>query len=243
MSQLLMIASGKGGVGKSATAVFLGRALAFLEKSVLLVETGAGLRGLDFVLSLQKRVVFDLADVLDGGCPPEQAVVADSHQGNLHLIAAPANPGFVASQAALGDFLALCRRHYDHVIIDTPAGLGADLTLPAPFCDAALLVTTPDAVSVRGTASASAALWQAGLQNQRLVINQVPRMLMRSGTIGDLDDVIDGTGVQLIGLVPEDQGVKAATAAAAPLGRCPAKVAFDNIAARVCGRYVELMQF
>ena len=242
MSQLLMIASGKGGVGKSVTAVFLGRALAFLEKTVLLIETGAGLRGLDFLIAPQKRVVYDLADVLSGGCPPEQAVVADSHQGNLQLIAAPAQVGYLPDQKALGEFLSLCGSHYDFVIIDTPAGLGPETTMPAPFCDAALMVTTPDAVAVRGTASASAILWQAGLQNQRLIINQVPRMMVRSGTINDLDDVIDGTGVQLIGIVPEDTEVKVASATASPLGRSGAKTAFDNIAQRVCGRNVDLMK-
>lgn len=241
MAQVLLAVSGAGGAGKSTLCAFAGQELARRGRKVLLVEMCAGLRGLDLSLGLEGQVVYDLADLLLGRCPPEKAAIPHSRLPALQLIAAPADGDFRPGQQEFGNFLRWARELYDILLIDTPGSFGPGFSVPAACCDGALVVTAPLPVSMRGAGAVSARLREGGVTRQRLVINRIPRRLPPGGP-RDLDEVIDRVGVQLIAAIPSDPAVDGALAAGGELP--PASLAgraFANLAARLCGDEVPLL--
>jgi len=239
MPRSILITSGKGGTGKSTVTHLLGRALADRDQNILLLELDSGLRGLDLMLGVSDRVVFDLSDVLSGACRPAQAIVtAETPRGNLHLLAAPIDRRFLPDPKALHALLRLLATCYDFVLLDTAAGLGPSLDLAASVAEEALLVTTADRVSARDVSAAAQLL----ACPSRLVIN---RFLTRDlgGDMPTLDSVIDCAGVQLLSVIPFDPAVPAANAAGRALpASSRAKGEFDDLARRLLGERVPLNQ-
>lgn len=236
MGKVVAIASGKGGTGKSTVVAFLARALSEQGRSTLVVEADFGLRSLDLILGA-KQTLYDCADVLHRRCRLSEAVVPVGALG-LWLLPGGSDPDDLPDPQQWAALLELCRRCYDFVLIDLPGGLGRLVRQSCAAADLTLAVVTPDGVSVRDCAQLSRLLLQAGAENQKLIINRVPQKL--SGTVQDLDQVIDGTGIMLQGVVPFSQeiGLAAAQGTALPAGT--ARMAFGNIAARLCGRSVPL---
>ncbi len=213
MPKVLLVTSGKGGTGKSTVSQLLGRSLAARGKNVLLVELDAGLRGLDLMLGVSDRVVYDLGDVLTGRCRPVKAVViVDTPAGNLHLIAAPVDRHFVPDRTNLRLLLKGLSGCYDFLILDTAAGLGRSFDVAASAADEALIVATADTVSARDAAKTAQTLTCPA----RLIINQFTAKRL-TGDLPDLDAVIDRAGVQLISVIPFDPAVSAACSAGSPL--------------------------
>lgn len=238
---IIIIASGKGGAGKSTLTVNCGVGLARLGKKTLLVDADAGLRTLDLMLGVEDRVVYDAADVLNGGCEPVKAIVATEFNG-LHLLPAPQET-FDRNLLEKG-FRQLCRglsHYYDYILIDAPAGVGSGLTGIAKAASRAVLVSLPDPVSVRDGERAASVLRVCGIDHIRLVINRAHPAAL-GGTIPDLDAVIDGIGVRLIGVVPEDKQVCMARGRPLPVSNRGAAAAFSGIAERIDGRDVPLQK-
>lgn len=241
MAQVLLVASGAGGAGKTTVTVFLGRSLAELGKRVLLVEMAAGLRSLDMALGLEGTTVYDLADLLLGRCPPDKAVSPVPRAPGLGLVSAPGDPAFVPGQREYEAFARWARTQYDFVLIDAPSHLAPGFVVPAAVSNGALLVAVPQPASVRGGATFSGLLRQMGVTRQRLLINRVPGQLTVRQGLGDLDDVIDGVGAQLLGVVPAQREVADAMVLGKPLAtEALAARAFANIAQRLCGHQAEL---
>ena len=240
-AQVLIVTSGKGGVGKSSLSAMLGLALASLGKKVLLLEMDSGLRSLDIMLGVSNRAVYDLSDILYGRCRPVQAITRTAHS-NLHLILAPLRPDMPYTAEG---FAKVCRglsTVYDYLIAETPAGFGAAFDAAARAADSALLVVTPDRICVRDARVVSDYLDEKGLTRQRLLINRVGRQSMgRLKTVPDLDFVIDQVGEPLLGVIPEDPDAAGCLArGAAPGEGLPAAAACRNVARRLGGEYVEL---
>ncbi len=240
VSHIRLITSGKGGSGKSTVSAYLGGALVRRGLRVLLLEMDAGLRSLDIMLGANERAVFDLADVLTGRMDPGRAAVECAYQPGLWLLPAAADAGFLPKTEALRRFCREAGETYDTVLLDTPAGLGDGLKVSAAVADSALVITTPDPVSVRDAAGAAGLLFEAGISNTKLIINRLPEKPSQM-LVPDLDAVIDQVGAQLIGVIPEDKELMWASANGLPLS--PGSLAaweFDGIAARVEGCYVPL---
>jgi septum site-determining protein MinD len=246
MGESLLVTSGKGGVGKSTFAVNCGAALARMGRRVLLIDGDAGLRALDLMLSVSDRVVYDLADVLGGRCEPIKAIVK-TDIGGLSLLPAPldAQDGIFEP----GGMQQLCRglrKYYDYVVIDSAAGIGECMRTSACAADRAVVVSTPDPVSVRDADRAASVVLAQGVGSARLVLNRVVPRLMKAGAACSLDAAIDGTSLQLIGAVPEDEKIAEAAFKGVPaviLGNSPAARAFCNIARRLEGGSVPLLRF
>ena len=240
MAQTILVTSGKGGVGKSSSCVFLGYSLASQGKRVLIVELDAGLRGLDIMLGVENKTVYDMGDILLGRCDPYDAVVSSDYQQGLSLLPAPTDHWEELQQ---GDILWLIKAiadYYDYILMDSPAGFGKGFRIGAAAAELALLVVTPDPVCVRDGYLASVALEQRGVKRQRLLINRVRQQYVKS-ELPDLDTVIDQTGVQLIGVVPEDIWVMKAASRGVPLpSGSKALPAYQNIAKRLLGQYCPL---
>ena len=201
MANVLIVTSGKGGTGKTTVSLMLAKALCRRKKNVLLVELDSGLRGLDLLLKVSDKVVYDLSDVLTGGCKPIKAItVCNVPEGNLHLIAAPQDRRFVPDKNNLALLLKGLAACYDYLILDCAAGLGEGFDSARSVCTEALIVTTVDPVSVRDAARAAQELRGVPM---RLIINKFSRRNL-GGDFSDLDAVIDAVGARLISVIPED---------------------------------------
>lgn len=239
LTQKVLIASGKGGVGKSCCSVFLGQALARHGFRVLLIELDAGMRGLDLMLGMRERCPYDMGDVLKGMCDPYDAVTPSDSIHGLSLLSAPAGEWNEFQQA---DLIWLCREisaYYDWILLDAPAGIGRGFHLGLEAADRALVVVTPDPICVRDAYTASVLLERARGSgfSQRLIINRVTKSAV-GDSLPDLDAVIDQAAVQLIGVVPEDSSVALSAANGVPLpASAKAFQAFENIAWRLDGLY------
>ena len=211
-----MIASGKGGTGKSTVAVFLAGQLAATGRPTLLVELDSGLRRVDIISGVYGRTVYDIEDVLSGACEGSKAVVKSPFADGLSIISAPVSGGMVQT-AALQHFCSRMKPFFEEIVIDTAAGLEAPFQAAAAVSDRAVLVINPDPVCVRDGRVVSDLLYDGGLTRQRLVINRLqPERLRRFG-IPDLDWCIDQVAVRLLGVVPESDAIALCGATGAPL--------------------------
>lgn len=202
LAEIIMIASGKGGVGKSTLCLGLAAGFSASGQKVLILEADTGFRGLDIPLSLEQNALYDLGDLLEQRSTLEETLLRHSRCG-IDLICAPNDPEYLPDRAKLTTLLAHLADRYDHILLDCGAGFGPVQSGLAACSTLGLVVTVPDRVAVRAAARVSLLLGQKGLQHQRLVINHIPPRLPQDQTIRDLDDVINLVGLQLIGAVPE----------------------------------------
>ncbi len=237
---IAVVTSGKGGVGKSTVCMGLSCALAGRSKSVLVIDTDAGLRSLDLMFDVADEAVYTLQDVLLRRCEPSKAIFASPLADNVFVMPAPESADGILD---LDAFSYLCRglaEHYDVVLIDCPAGIGRGFRAAASVADRAILVVTPDPVCARDAYITSVELDKLGI-SYKMIINRLRPRAVRKGRLLDIDTVMDTAQVPLLGVVPEDEAVTLATAAGKPLPKkSKARQCFDNIAARFCSESVPL---
>ena len=240
MGTITMVASGKDGVGKSTTCVFLADAMAALGKRVLVLELDSGLRSLDIIAGVYGNTVYDILDVLNGRCDPEKAIIrAPAPRNNVFVLSAPYRQE--ALQGA--KFVALCNtlgEQYDHVLIDTASLNGTTLAASAVAMNA-LLVATPDPVCVRDSRIINDKLLDLSVPSVRLIINRMVPSRIESGIVPSLDYVIDNVGAKLIGLIPESSEIALSAAAGQPLVKKTLEAEiFHRIAMRMYGKDLPL---
>ncbi len=238
MDKLFAVTSGKGGVGKSTVATMLASSLAQNGNSVLLIDLDEGLRCLDLMLGISETVAFDLADILNGR-EHEAAIYPIPLCNNLSLIPAPAKAGQINANS-FGLFLREITEKYDKVVVDFPAGIDFTLYDALPDYTAFITVCTPDPVSLRDASLVANELYSHGKNNVRLIINRFDVNFIKDGVYSGIDDMIDKTGIQLLGIVPYDISLTLAHASSALPKKGNAKKAFGRIAERLCGKNVKL---
>ena len=240
MGIVTVVVSGKGGVGKSTASAGLGCALAELGNSVLVIDGDAGLRNLDLIMGVASETVYDLADVFAGRCVPASAIYPSPLYAGVSVIPAPGKLEDLCSPA---DMRRLCRgftRYYDQIIVDCAAGVGRGFDAATAGADRAVLVTTPDMVCARDASVVGDLLAERNVPT-RLLINRLRATPILRGQSPDIDDIIDATGVQLIGVLPEDERVAVAVANGHPLPADGSTVqGFRRIARRLAGERVPL---
>lgn len=241
MGKIMLVTSGKGGTGKSTIALNLALSLVNEGKTAVVVELDSGLRCLDLMLGVDD-IVYDLGDVLSGKCDADEAVYPSFVDGLFVLAAAMNN-----SQTILRDrFCKLCKylsRHYDFVILDTPAGLGTPLVLASEVSSLAIIVANVSQVSIRDAQIAAEFVHKAGVKKLRLAVNMVPDTKNHNLSIPDFDDVIDRVGAQLIALIPDDDVLKKniCDRKKKEIKKSLGIKAFSNMAKRILGRDIPLL--
>jgi len=235
--QAVCIASGKGGVGKSTLSALLAQETARRGKRVLLIDCDIGLRSLDLILGVDEHVLFTWADVALGRCTLRQAVMAYS-QG-LHLLCAPLHPERGLAADMLRHIVSTCGE-YDAILIDAPAGIGFGFRAAIKASRRCLIVSTPDPVCVRSVSVAAREAQRLGCQDIRLIINRFDRTQSIHGAGLMIDELIDRSEAQLIGIVPQDTGLFLRTANGAALRGGIVAEAIARIAARLDGENVPL---
>ncbi len=240
MSRVIVLASGKGGTGKSTITVGLAVQLVKLNKRVLLVDSDSGMRGLDLMLGVENDLVYDVSDAVEGGCDTDAAIYAAQNMYGLYLMPAPLSAEDEVSPSVMKELIESVKDNYDYVLIDSPAGTGSGFDAAAAAADMALIVVNPEPTSVRGGVNIRHKLMKLNKDDVRLVINRFELKRFKSlGVYKDLDAVIDACQTQLIAVVPEDMKI-AAIAQRGEAGKAQsiATIAFANLARRLEGENV-----
>ena len=245
MGTAYVVASGKGGTGKTSFVAGVGSALAQAGHRTLCIDADIGLRNLDIALGMTDRVLMNFADVIAGRCTLEKAAAQHPVLSNLFLITAPmASDTLRITTEEMRAFIEQAKQRFDFCIIDAPAGLGSGFRLAAGAADRAIIVTTTDSSSLRDAQHTVMELSDYHMRSRHLVVNRVEKKLLRK-LHRNIDDAIDTAGLPLIGIVPEDAHVQLATNREVPVvlteSRGAAR-AYTNIARRLCGYRVPLMK-
>lgn len=206
MNNVIVITSGKGGVGKTTTTANLGVGLAQIGKRVVLVDTDIGLRNLDVVLGLENRIVYDLVDVVEGTCRLKQALIKDKRYDGLYLLPAAQTRDKMSvtpeQMKALVDDLA---GEFDYVLIDCPAGIEQGFQNAVAGAKSAIVVTVPEVSSVRDADRIIGLLSASEVNDSYLLINRMRADLAKKGDMLSTEDVLEILGIDLIGIIPEDE--------------------------------------
>ena len=242
VGELLAVLSGKGGTGKTSVCAGLATALAETGLDVLCIDCDIGLRNLDISLGMSQLSALSFTDVSQGGYMLEQAAVHPEYP-KLHFLTAPMNCSAESiDKNAFGAMLAQARKRYQYIFLDAPAGIDAGFQLAARFADRVLLVTGSDPAAVRDAARAGEVLELMGKADVRLIVNRInPKMV--SAMDLTVDDIMDRSGLPLMGIVPEDPNVTLAAAFYKPLLKASkrgAGAACRRIARRIQGLRVSI---
>jgi septum site-determining protein MinD len=247
MGQVIVVTSGKGGVGKTTTTANLGTALAQQGNKVVLVDADIGLRNLDVVMGLENRIVYDLVDVIEGNARLKQALIKDKRTENLCLLAAAqTREKKDVSPKQMQDLMEQLAREFDFVILDCPAGIEDGFKNAIAGAQKAIIVCNPEVSSVRD-ADRVIGLWdaQAGDKSPAmLIVNRVRPKMVARGDMLEIDDMLEMLAVDLLGIVPEDEHIIVSTNRGEPAvyhRESKAGLAYQNIARRLMGEDVPIM--
>ena len=247
MAEVYLIASGKGGVGKSTLAAALGCALAEKGARVTVIDADIGLRAQDALLTLENQVVYDILDVVSGDCPLSQALLHYTGLPGLSLLPAAQ---FARAKALDGKHLRSIIRSLqetnDYILIDCPAGIerGFRNVVNVRLCRA-ILVTTPDDIAIRDAERAASVLSEKGLDRPWLIVNRLQEDLIRHGDMYSAQVVASTLDLPLLGEIPDDPAVYRALLRHLPLIRvdCEARGAVTRIASRLRGESVPFRKY
>ena len=246
MSEVIVVTSGKGGVGKTTTSANIGCGLALEGKKVVLVDSDIGLRNLDVVMGLENRIVYDLVDVIEGTCRLKQALIKDKRYPGLFLL--PAAQTRDKNAVSPEQMKKLCQNikdmGFEYIIIDCPAGIEQGFKNAVAGADRAVVVTTPEVSAVRDADRIIGLLEANGISNPGLIVNRLRVDMVKRGDMMSVDDVKEILSVDVLGVVPDDEDVVITTNKGEPAvteENSRAGRAYRNITLRLMGEEVPFM--
>lgn len=244
MSEVIVVTSGKGGVGKTTTSANVGTGLAKLNKKVVLIDTDIGLRNLDVVMGLENRIVYNLVDVVEGNCRAKQALIKDKRYPNLFLLpSAQTRDKTAVTPEQMKKLTEELKEEFDYIILDCPAGIEQGFKNAIAGADRALIVTTPEVSAIRDADRIIGLLEADEMKRSDLVVNRIRMDMVSRGDMMSIDDVVDILSINLIGAVPDDENIVIATNQGEPLvgDDSLAGQAYMNICRRILGEEVPLL--
>ena len=244
MGEVIVITSGKGGVGKTTTTANIGAGLSKLGKKVVIIDTDLGLRNLDVVMGMENLVVYNLVDVVDGSCRLKQALIRDSRYENLYLLpSAQTKDKSAVSPGQMKKLTAELKEEFDYILLDCPAGIEQGFQNAIAGADRALVVTTPEVSSIRDADRIIGLLEANEVKKTELIVNRLRMDMVKRGDMMSVEDVCDILAIPLLGAVPDDEHIVIATNQGEPLvgTDCLAGQAYSNICKRILGETVEFL--
>ena len=244
MSEVIVITSGKGGVGKTTSTANIGTGLAKLGKSVVMIDMDIGLRNLDVVMGLENRIVYNLVDVVEGNCRMKQALIKDKRYSNLYLLpSAQTRDKTAVNPEQMKKLIDELRPEFDYILLDCPAGIEQGFKNAIAAADRALIVTTPEVSAIRDADRIIGLLEANDIHKINLIVNRLRMDMVKRGDMMSIEDVIDILAIDLIGAVPDDEHIVIATNQGEPLAgdSSLAGTAYMNICKRILGEEVPLM--
>jgi len=241
-SRVVVVTSGKGGVGKTTTTANLGMSIARLGYRVALIDADIGLRNLDLLLGLENRVLYTAMDILDGQCRLDQALIRDKRWKNLALLAISKNrQKYNVTRKNMQNLIdSIKELNFDFILIDCPAGIDIGFINAIAPAQEAIVVTTPEITAIRDADRVTGLLEANGVYNVKLLVNRVrPDMIQRNDMMS-VKDVQEMLGIPLLGAIPEDTHVIVSTNRGEPLvlqkTLTLSGIAFENAARRLIGK-------
>ena len=246
MCEIIVITSGKGGVGKTTTTANVGVGLAMRGNRVALIDTDTGLRNLDLLLGLENRIMYDLVDVTSGRVPYKKALVRHKKYESLYLL--PTSQIRDKSSVNPEQLVNLCnemKSEFEYIIIDCPAGIEQGFKTAIAAADQAIVVTMPEISAVRDADKIIGELGRADKQNIKLIINRMRYAMSEKGDMLDLDSINEILSIECIGIVPDDETVITSTNKGEPaitMEKSLAGQAYRNIVGRICGESIPFIK-
>ena len=235
MGEVIVITSGKGGVGKTTTTANIGIGLSRLEKKVIVIDTDLGLRNLDVVMGLENRIVYNLVDVIEGNCRLKQALIKDKRFPELYLLpSAQTRDKTSVSPEQMKKLVDDLKDEFDFVLLDCPAGIEQGFQNAIAGADRSIVVTTPEVSAIRDADRIIGLLEASGIRKNELVINRL-----------SVDDVTEILAIDLLGVIPDDEQVVIATNQGEPVvgEDCLAGRSYDKICRRLLGEEIPITDF
>ena len=225
MGKVVVVTSGKGGVGKTTSTAALGAALAQTGKMVVLIDFDVGLRNLDLVMGAERRVVFDLINVTQGTANLSQALIRDKRIPTLYLLpASQTRDKDALSEEGVASVVNRLREKFDYVLCDSPAGIERGAQLAMRFADEAVIVTNPEVSSVRDSDRIIGLLDSKTLKaengetvQKHILITRFDAARAARGEMLSIEDVLEILSTPLLGIIPESQGVLRASNVGSPV--------------------------
>jgi septum site-determining protein MinD len=243
--RVIVVTSGKGGVGKTTTTANIGTGLALAGQKVCLVDADIGLRNLDVVMGLENRIVYDLVQVIEGSCKLRVALIKDKRNENLFLLpAAQTREKDAVNPEQMKDLCIQLAQEFDFVIIDSPAGIEHGFRNAVAGADEAIIVTTPEVSAVRDADRIIGMVEAHEIYNKRLIINRIRPDMVKHGDMMDISDVTEILAIDLLGVVPDDQAIIVATNRGEPVvleNKSRSAAAYSNIVRRILGEEVPFL--
>src|ERR1700757_2338312 len=253
MAKVLVVTSGKGGVSKTTSTAAFGAALAQSGQKVVVVDFDVGLRNLDLIMGAERRVVFDLINVVQGVAKLPQALIRDKRLENLWLLPASQTRDKEAlTEEGVGRVISDMRNNFDWIVCDSPAGIERGAMLSMRYADEAIIVTNPEVSSVRdsdriiGMLDSKTVKAEKGEQVQKhILITRYDTSRAARGEMLGIDDVLEILATPLLGIIPESQDVLRASNVGSPVtlnnpSSSPAR-AYADATRRLLGETVEMM--
>lgn len=241
--KIIVVTSGKGGVGKTTATSSIGAALALEGKRVAIVDMDIGLRNLDVIMGLENRIVFNIVDVVQGKCKIDQAAIRDRRIDNLFLIpASQSDNKDVLTPSGVERVGKELRKKFDYVIMDSPAGIERGFENSTVAANEAVVICTPDVSAVRDADRVIGLLYARSLE-PKLIVNRIEPARVERGEMLSHEDVLDILSIDLAGLVPMDEKVLISSNTGTPLvlqNDSPAGQAFRRIAKRLNGEDIPI---
>lgn len=218
MSEVIVITSGKGGVGKTTTTANVGTGLAKEGKKVVLIDTDIGLRNLDVVMGLENRIVYNLVDVIEGNCRINQALIKDKRYPTLYLLpSAQTRDKTAVSPEQMSKLTDQLKDEFDYILLDCPAGIEQGFMNAIAGAGRAIVVTTPEVSAVRDADRIIGLLNANEIKKTELVVNRLRYDMVKRGDMMSSDDVVEILAVDLLGVVPDDENIVVSTNQGEPL--------------------------
>ncbi|MGD1905125.1 MAG: septum site-determining protein MinD [Leptolyngbyaceae cyanobacterium] len=246
MTRIIVVTSGKGGVGKTTCTANLGMALAQRSQRVAVLDADFGLRNLDLLLGLENRIVYTALDVLAGDCRMDQALVKDKRQPNLALLAAAQNRSKEAiNPEQMTTLVEQLKDSFDYILVDCPAGIEMGFRNAIAAANEAIIVTTPEISAVRDADRVIGLLEANDVKKMQLIVNRLKPAMVQEQMMMSVQDVEDILAIPLLGVVPDDERVIVSTNRGEPLvlekKLSLAGLAFANVARRLEGEKVAFL--
>ena len=244
MGEVIVITSGKGGVGKTTTTANLGSSLAEAGKKVVLVDTDIGLRNLDVVMGLENRIVYDIVDVVEEKCKLRQALIKDKRFEELFLLpAAQTRDKTAINEEQMKELTKKLKEDFDYILIDCPAGIEQGFKNAIAGADRAIVVTTAEISAIRDADRIIGLLESSEIRNPELIVNRLRPNMVKKGEMMEVDDIVDLLSVDLIGVVPDDEYIITQTNKGEPViknKKAPSGKAYIEIARRILGENIDV---
>jgi len=227
LSEIIVVTSGKGGVGKTTTSASFASGLALRGHRTVVIDFDVGLRNLDLIMGCERRVVYDFVNVIQGEAKLKQALIRDKHTPDLYILPASQTRDKEAlTKEGVGAVLDELREDFDYIVCDSPAGIERGALMAMYYADHAIVVTNPEVSSVR--------------DSDRIlgIIDAKSRRAVAAGEMLSIDDILELLAVPLIGVIPESESVLQASNAGVPVIHDQATVpgqAYADVVARFLG--------